>query len=65
MLKKLIAIIFILFLIALIAWFSRGKQYIAVDSCLDSGGKWNEEINRCETVDNQKGVRPSKVDDQK
>ncbi len=24
------------------------RNFLAVDSCLDRGGRWNEEINECE-----------------
>ena len=41
-------ILFALSVIALIVlglWF---KSCIAIDSCLDSGGRWNYELKNCE-----------------
>lgn len=43
--KKIISVVAVLILIAVGIWF---KGYLAVDSCLDSGGRWNYDTKTCE-----------------
>lgn len=59
--KKLIIIIisvlgFSLVLILGIKWT---KRFFQIDKCLDSGGKWNYELNRCEGAYNLDSVKIS------
>jgi hypothetical protein len=42
------SIIWVVALIAMIWIFSEIIQFFKVDSCLDSGGRWNYETNECE-----------------
>lgn len=30
------------------------KRFFEIDSCLDSGGRWNYEMNYCESTDTNK-----------
>jgi|CXWL01.1.fsa_nt_gi hypothetical protein len=44
--KRVAGILFIIVLIVLFGfWF---KGCLAVDKCLDGGGRWNNETNKCE-----------------
>jgi len=43
--KALIALVVISFL--------SGCDFLAQDKCLDSGGRWNKEEQRCEHAENQ------------
>jgi hypothetical protein len=44
--RKTFIVIAVIALAALISFF--GYRQIQVDSCLDSGGKWNSEFSRCD-----------------
>ena len=44
--KKMIYGIVILVLLAAVGFWLKG--YLAVDRCLDSGGRWNYEAKACE-----------------
>jgi len=47
--RKLIIILLILgIIIALIIGINWTKRFFQIDSCLDSGGRWNYELNECE-----------------
>jgi len=49
--RKLRVIIFVIGIsIALIFGIKWTQRFFQVDSCLDSGGKWNYELNECEEV---------------
>jgi hypothetical protein len=44
--RKIIGVLIGLLLVGALAfWF---KGWLAVDKCLDSGGRWNAENNECE-----------------
>jgi hypothetical protein len=40
-----IAIVILLLLVAGAMWF---RDFLAVDKCLDRGGRWDEETHSCE-----------------
>jgi len=42
----LIAVTVILIAVLFYPWLNRQVQ---IDKCLDAGGKWNYELNKCET----------------
>lgn len=47
--KKFIKICCILALIVILVFvFFRINRFLEIDSCLDSGGRWNYETNQCE-----------------
>jgi len=43
--KKIIVGLIIVFMLAASIWV---RNFLAVDSCLDEGGRWNYELGECE-----------------
>jgi hypothetical protein len=44
--KKTIGVIVAVAVVLVLAWWAKGQ--LAIDSCLDSGGRWNYEKSVCE-----------------
>jgi hypothetical protein len=61
--KKLIALLIGVSLIVLIVFGAfKAKRWLEIDACLDSGGSWNYETNRCEydaASNTQQTAKPS------
>lgn len=43
--KMIVILVAVIILILAVVW---GKGFLSVDSCLDSGGRWNSESKNCE-----------------
>jgi hypothetical protein len=43
--KKIMILIVVVILITGVIWV---KGFLSVDSCLDSGGRWSDEMKTCE-----------------
>ena len=52
--KVLLAFIGGIFLFLAVFGVLKVKQWLEIDACLDSGGSWNYEKNRCEYDDPSK-----------
>jgi hypothetical protein len=42
------AALIVVFLVAVIALYLMFSDFLKIDSCLDSGGKWNYETKMCQ-----------------
>lgn len=46
--KKMCIFFALVFLVMFMFLTAKGFHFLAVDSCLDSGGKWSDALNVCE-----------------